>query len=146
MSDRKTLTPRQRQVYHYIKGCITNRGYGPTVREMMKGFGIKSPNGVMCHLKALERKGYIERDACLARGIRLARQQDFKMSMAGTINAGPLAIASENLEIADFSELFRPGNSTQRAVFTKDDYWVYAPDGERIALIRRSIAIKPLAR
>src|SRR5438034_7586991 len=34
---------------------IESRGFGPTVREIGDGFEIKSPNGVMCHLKALER-------------------------------------------------------------------------------------------
>jgi len=54
-SDR--LTQRQREIFNYIREKIENRGYGPTVREIGHNFGIKSPNGVMCHLKALEKKG-----------------------------------------------------------------------------------------
>ena len=49
------LTKRQRHVYEFIRDKIRKRGYGPTVREIGENFGIASPNGVMCHLKALEK-------------------------------------------------------------------------------------------
>ena len=51
------LTRRQRAIYEFIRDKIVNRGYGPTVREIGARFRISSPNGVMCHLKALEKKG-----------------------------------------------------------------------------------------
>ena len=51
-----TLTDRQREVYEFIRDLIRRRGYGPTVREIATQFDIRSPNGVVCHLKALERK------------------------------------------------------------------------------------------
>jgi len=55
------LTDRQKHVYEFIHDKITNRGYGPTVREIGEEFNISSPNGVMCHLKALEKKGAARR-------------------------------------------------------------------------------------
>ena len=57
MADLDALTPRQREIYNFIRGKIQGRGYGPTVREIGLHFEIKSPNGVMCHLKALQKKG-----------------------------------------------------------------------------------------
>jgi len=51
------LTQRQEEVYKFIREKIRGRGYGPTVREIATQFGIHSPNGVVCHLKALEKKG-----------------------------------------------------------------------------------------
>ncbi len=66
------LTARQYAIYRFIKTLITNRGYGPTNREIMKEFGIKSTNGAQCHLKAIEKKGYIVRERNLARAIKLA--------------------------------------------------------------------------
>lgn len=66
------LTDRQREILDFIREKITNRGYGPTVREIAFAFDINSPNGVMCHLKALEKKGFITRDRRPARGIMLA--------------------------------------------------------------------------
>lgn len=65
------LTDRQRGVFRYVVQSIYERGYPPTVREIGEEFGISSPNGVMCHLKALESKGFIVREPNSSRGIRL---------------------------------------------------------------------------
>src|SRR5437660_554788 len=71
MPDFSSLTDRQREIYDFIRQKIEGRGYGPTVREIGQGFRIKSPNGVMCHLKALENKGLIIREGFSARAIQL---------------------------------------------------------------------------
>ena len=71
----KPLTARQQKIYAYIRKQI-ERGLPPTFRGIGAAFDIASPNGVACHLRALERKGYIERDANLARGIRLTRRAE----------------------------------------------------------------------
>jgi repressor LexA len=68
----KRLTDQQQAVYDYIRGCILSRGYGPTVREIGEHMDIRSPNGVMCHLRALEKKGVIFRSANKSRAIELA--------------------------------------------------------------------------
>jgi len=71
MPDFSQLTQRQREIYEFIRDKIESRGYGPTVREIGTAFEIKSPNGVMCHLKALEKKGLIIREGFSARAIQL---------------------------------------------------------------------------
>src|ERR1043165_7226608 len=71
MPDFSQLTERQREIYDFIREKIESRGYGPTVREIGLGFDIRSPNGVMCHLKALEKKGLIKREGFSARAIML---------------------------------------------------------------------------
>ena len=71
MADFSQLTDRQKEIYHFIRKKIESRGYGPTVREIGLAFKIKSPNGVMCHLKALEKKGLITREEHSARAIQL---------------------------------------------------------------------------
>ena len=63
--------PRQREIYTFIRSKIQGRGYGPTVREIGVHFQIKSPNGVMCHLKALQKKGLIHREPNMSRAIQL---------------------------------------------------------------------------
>lgn len=50
------LTRRQKGVYEFIRNKIRTRGYGPTVREIGVQFEIRSPNGVMCHLKRSRKK------------------------------------------------------------------------------------------
>ena len=65
------LTRRQLEVYKFIREKIRGRGYGPTVREIAEHFDINSPNGVVCHLKALVKKGFISREPNLSRAMTL---------------------------------------------------------------------------
>jgi DNA-binding MarR family transcriptional regulator len=68
------LTKRQKQIYEFLKDKIFNRGYGPTVLEIGSEFNIRSPNAVMCHLKALEKKGLITRGPQSSRTVRLTSE------------------------------------------------------------------------
>lgn len=70
----RMLTVRQQQVYDYILDRVSARGYGPTVREIGEFLGIRSPNGVMCHLRALESKGMISRLANKSRAIEITNR------------------------------------------------------------------------
>lgn len=63
------LTPRQAEVLAWISA--NTRLYSPTVREIAAALNIRSPNGVMCHLHALERKGLIRRTPRSSRGIEV---------------------------------------------------------------------------
>ncbi|HID77167.1 MAG TPA: transcriptional repressor LexA, partial [Planctomycetaceae bacterium] len=85
--------------------------YGPTVREIGRQFGIQSPNGVVCHLKALEKKGLIRREPHMSRAIQLAADPVWEkgLPLAGYISAGSLVEAVEQDERVDFEEVFRPG-------------------------------------
>ena len=66
----KGLTDRQQEVYDYIVQQMEETGYPPTIREIGRALHIKSTNGVSEHLKALVRKGYLERDADKSRALR----------------------------------------------------------------------------
>ena len=103
-----SLTARQRDIYEFLKDLILNRGYGPTVREIGSQFGIRSPNGVMCHLKALEKKGLITREPHMSRAIQLTESPEARMSLplAGQIAAGSPVLAVEEDERIDFSSMF----------------------------------------
>lgn len=74
LRDRKKqnqLTTRQKKVLAFLrKNC---RMYGPTVREIGKALAISSPNGVVCHLSALEKKGFVKRYRRIARGIEVLK-------------------------------------------------------------------------
>lgn len=106
---RPELTQRQQDIYRFLKDKIMNRGYGPTVREIGNHFGIRSPNGVMCHLRALEKKGLITRESYMSRAIQLTDQPQLKRSslpLAGQIAAGTPVLAVEDEERVDFASLF----------------------------------------
>jgi repressor LexA len=106
------LTRRQKAVYEFIRDKIRTRGYGPTVREIGEQFDIRSPNGVMCHLKALEKKGLITREPNMSRAIRLTREpaQQRGMPLYGQIAAGVLHEAVEQDERVDFEDIFGKKN------------------------------------
>ncbi|TWU40473.1 transcriptional repressor LexA [Novipirellula artificiosorum] len=102
------LTDRQQNVYNMIRDLIVKRGYGPTVREIGEHFGIKSPNGVMCHLRALERKGLINRSPNKSRAIELTNPADRSgnsIPLGGIVSAAPTRLAFEPNDRIDFSEM-----------------------------------------
>ena len=107
MSLLNQLTKRQRIVFDFIRDKIQNRGYGPTVREIGEQFHIKSPNGVMCHLKALEKKGLITREPNMSRAIQLTAEADEKgLPLAGQVAAGVMQSAYEQKDRIDFGTMF----------------------------------------
>ncbi len=67
-----SLTRQQARVLEFIGEHLSRVGRPPTLREIAGAFMMASTNGAKCHLRALERKGYIERNAHVARGIRMA--------------------------------------------------------------------------
>ena len=100
------LTERQRAILEFIEEVIDEEGYPPTVREICKRFRISSPRGVSDHLGALERKGFIEREAGKARGIRLVQKLS-GMPIVGRVAAGDPIMAIENVEDQlDMADLF----------------------------------------
>jgi repressor LexA len=104
MADTEMLTPRQKEIYIFIRSKIQGRGYGPTVREIGLEFHIKSPNGVMCHLKALQKKGLIHREPNMSRAIQLlndpATAPPAGLKLVGRIAAGqPLEAVEQDEEL-----------------------------------------------
>ena len=108
MPDFSQLTERQKEIYEFIREKIESRGYGPTVREIGEAFGIQSPNGVMCHLNALVKKGLILRKGRSARAIQLVdhRPPGVELPLLGLVAAGQPLAASAQDERLSFGELF----------------------------------------
>lgn len=108
MPDFTRLTERQREVYDFIQEKIEERGFGPTVREIGEAFDIKSPNGVMCHLKALEKKGLIKRTGFRARAIQLLDHKPLGtgLPLLGTVAAGSPTQAVAQEDRLEFKDLF----------------------------------------
>ncbi len=137
------LTERQRDVFELIRGLITQRGYGPTVREIAEHFGIRSPNGVMCHLRALERKGLIRRSPNKSRAIELTQAMDrsaHSMPMAGRVAAGPTTLAFEQHERVNFGEMFFRDNRFVLEVSGDSMIDAHITDGDYVVIERRHSA------
>jgi repressor LexA len=85
------LTDRQLEVLRFIAREIEERGYPPTIREIGEALDIASTNGVNDHLKALERKGYLQRDAAKSRALIPTSQARDVLGRGGTDNVVSLA-------------------------------------------------------
>lgn len=133
-----TLTNRQREIFDLIFDLIQTRGYGPTVREIGDHCGISSPNGVVCHLNALQKKGLIWREENRSRAIQITDEALEAMTglpLVGLVAAGSLTEAIEQAERIDFGGMFNnskgnlfvlqvTGNSMIEAQIADGDYVV----------------------
>ena len=140
------LTERQREVYEFIREKIRGRGYGPTVREIAAEFDIQSPNGVVCHLKALEKKGLITRVPNMSRAIQLAAEpiEERGLPLAGRIAAGVLHEAIEQTERVDFQEMFDPKRKKLFVLQVKGDSMIedQIADGDFVVVQKQRTARK----
>ncbi len=103
-NSREQLTARQQQVLSFIQERIESVGYPPTIREIGAHLGIRSTNGVNDHLKALERKGYLQRTeaksrACVPIDLDVDVDEDMvEVPVLGRIAAGAPILATEHVE------------------------------------------------
>jgi repressor LexA len=164
MPDFSQLTARQREIYEFIREKIESRGYGPTVREIGEAFSIASPNGVMCHLNALVKKGLITRVEGKARAIQLVDYQrpgSASVPMYGQVAAGPPTEAVAQSERLEFGHLFGGpdnyalkvrGQSMIDDHIQDGDYVIIrkkesAENGERVvAMINNEVTLKRFVR
>jgi repressor LexA len=79
----KGLSERQEKMLEFIGEFIREYRFPPTIRQIGEEVGISSTSVVKYNLDALERKGYIERDREISRGIRLV--EEFAERMAEVI-------------------------------------------------------------
>jgi len=146
MEATENLTEKQRAVYEFIRQKIRSRGYGPTVREIATHFGIASPNGVVCHLKALEKKGLIVREGHKSRAISLSGslERSRGLPLVGQIAAGVLHEAIEQRERVDFAGLFDPDDPDLFVLQVRGDSMIedQIADGDFVVVRRQRTAQK----
>jgi repressor LexA len=142
MPDFSQLTQRQREIYDFIRSKIETRGYGPTVREIGLAFDIKSPNGVMCHLKALEKKGLILREGFSARAIQLVdhKPASTELPLLGNVAAGQPMAAVASDEKLNFQDLL--GGTNHFALRVRGTSMVedHIDDGDFVVLRQQNTA------
>ena len=99
------ISKKQQEILEYIKSEILNRGFTPAVREICEAVNLKSTSSVHAHLEALEKNGYIRRDATKPRAIEiiddnfnLVRREVVNVPLVGTVAAGQPILAVENVD------------------------------------------------
>ena len=96
------LTKRQEQVLEFIRSFSRENGYPPSVRDIGKEFGL-SPATVHDHLKALERKGYLDKKPNRSRSLSVTKQHrdhhtPTEVPVIGRVAAGLPILAKENVD------------------------------------------------
>jgi repressor LexA len=94
MSPRAELTPRQQNILDFVTEFQGQHGFPPSMREIGEFFGIRSTNGVSDHLRALEKKGFLNRSGNLSRCLQVVREDGSRgepvRSVAAKTTARPL--------------------------------------------------------
>ncbi len=86
---RPGVSPTRERILKFIRDFIDDRGYAPTVRDILKGCGLSSTAVVQHHLNVLDREGHIHRDPEVFRSIQLSdRKNVVSVPLLGTIAAG----------------------------------------------------------
>jgi repressor LexA len=102
----KELTPRQREILEFVRAFSDRHGVPPAVREIGQRFGFTA-RAAFDHLKALERKGMLERRVTDRRASRTLvlpghrsgrRPPREAIPVLGRIAAGTPILAVENRE------------------------------------------------
>jgi len=107
---------RQR-ILKFIHDFVDDRGYAPTVRDILRGCSLSSTAVVQHHLNVLEREGYIHRDPEVFRSIQLLdRKNTIRVPLLGSIAAGePIPVpssetwTSEAVEVLQLTEELTQG-------------------------------------
>ena len=95
----ENLTDRQKQVLDFITGYLEKYGYPPALRDIAGHLGVNGTFGVMKHLAALEKKGYVRRDSGSSRGVALVQaSHSVSLPVVGVVRAGALQPAIEEIE------------------------------------------------
>lgn len=86
------ISRKRLNILNYIRDFMTQHGYAPTVRDIVRGCQISTSSVVQYHLNVLEKEGFIKRDPQIFRSIRLMDKDPFedmrRAPLLGTIAAG----------------------------------------------------------
>jgi repressor LexA len=163
--EHQPLTDKQQKIYNFIRKHIETKGYPPAIRDICDAFSISSPNGVMCHLKALEKKGYINRvtkkenEKAQARGITIPGVSAGGLSfpLVGVVAAGKAIEAIEQDDRLELRDLFNGddlfvvkvrGTSMIEGQIADGDYVVIrkketCENGEKVvAMVEKAMTLK----
>ena len=115
------ITTKQAETLTFIKKFMVEHGFPPSVREICKGMNLNSPATVHAHLKQLEKKGIIRKEASKFRTIELLVENEFedkkddliKVPLLGKISCGsPIEAIEQPNEFFDLPASLVPPKQT----------------------------------
>ena len=76
------------RILELIRRSFDEKGYAPTVRDIVKGCNLSSTSVAQHHLNTLEKEGRIHRDPQVVRSIQLIERNFVEVPLLGAIAAG----------------------------------------------------------
>ena len=99
------LTKAQNELYAWIKNYVKDFQHSPSIRQMMKAMGLKSPAPIQSRLKHLQEKGYISWQEGKARTMQVVDELVIGVPIMGSVAAGGLietySDVNENLDLSE---------------------------------------------
>ena len=132
----ESLTNAQEELYNWLADYIREHQHSPSIRQMMRAMGLKSPAPIQSRLDHLRKKGYIDWNEGKARTIRIL--QGGGLPIKGTIAAGSMVeafvdVAEEHLDLSslpiksqDYALRVR-GDSMVDALIDNGDFVIMRP-------------------
>lgn len=158
MPDKQELTAKQREILDAVQSWIESHGRPPTLREMAVRMGVSSTNAIRDHLRVLESKGYLKREARLSRGLEVIRggKADepvhaaevpshpdlIAVPLIGRVAAGAPILAEENIEDTLYLDKFFVRDGDVFALQVKGNSMINAGifDGDYVFVRQQPIA------
>ena len=144
------LTRRQKEIVEYLRTSHRRTGIMPSTREIQHAFGFASQTAAMSHLRALERKGVIQRLAGKARAVifpeDLDRGEIADIPVYGNIAAGMSQDAEPERQgciSVDITALGIPRHARTFALKVRGDSMIDAGihEGDRVVVEKRVAAV-----
>ncbi len=99
------ISKKQQEILDYMKQEILTRGFPPSVREICNAVHLRSTSSVHAHLEALEKNGYIRKDATKPRAIEVI-DDDFRKKRFHSIEG----VTDESVLSGEFASIPVLGN------------------------------------
>ncbi len=107
-SDHLNLTEAQSELLTWIKAYVRDFQHSPSIRQMMKAMGLKSPAPIQSRLKHLQEKGFISWQEGKARTMQIVDKIIDGVPILGSVAAGGLIETYSDVhENLDFSDILK---------------------------------------
>ena len=87
MDEKSRPSKKQKELLEYIEAFITQHGYGPSYREIMRALNYKSVSTVAVHVDGLIARGWLHKKNHSARSLEVIATQP----LAGAVDTSHIA-------------------------------------------------------
>jgi len=142
------LTRRQREIYDFVRGFVTQRGYSPSLEEIGAHFGLSSVATVHKHVQHLVEKGLLKKAWNRSRSVEPVAEPDaapvgvVAIPLAGVVAAGTPIEAVEDAETLEVPRTLVPARAESFALRVRGDSMIedQIRDGDYVVVERRAEA------